>query len=269
MSCVLESVVQCCGHCCCVCDRMSNSIHPVFVSVGNLPPEGNNTTAARRIVTFIKPLPRGETSEEDYRFCTRLLIQKVLEMILLLVRRWTNGFLLQLPGDRFYSHIVPFVGMWRCDLIEARYLLLTINGASARCKVVLDAKNPAVNGPQPEPPGVPADGAAVVNGGVGGPGTGHDGMCAVRWGHNHLSCLWAAGGEGETEDEAAGEEEGGSDEENAADENDNDDDVEESGKGGSDEEDKEEVGGGSLEMATVGFDTHVRGSLSGLAFFPS
>jgi hypothetical protein len=115
------------------------SAWPVYISLANHTAESRNVAAGKRLIALIDlPKKRATDSQEDFLYCASTIVQAWWRHMLLLIYRHRHGFLFQLFGDSFLSHIVPRLGPVLCDLLEGRLTAGIINCHSLRCLYQLD-----------------------------------------------------------------------------------------------------------------------------------
>jgi hypothetical protein len=123
--------------------RCKRSATPVFVTVGNLTNEARNAKGARQFVCNItKPEYSGELattmSKAAYQRACRQLYHRHWDIVLALVNRWRNGFLLRLAGIHaepggLLSHVVPRIMAISADYPEHLALTAVKKGCSSLC----------------------------------------------------------------------------------------------------------------------------------------
>jgi hypothetical protein len=122
----------------CSC-RQLHDAWPVYISLANHLSVGRNSTAGKRLITFITiPHKRRTESDNDYRFCKQVLYLRCMEEVLKLVHFWSGGLHLKLPGDTEPHIYVPRLGVLIGDLMEVRMMLGTSSAYSARCVTRID-----------------------------------------------------------------------------------------------------------------------------------
>lgn len=119
----------------CLVRRRTKSAWPILVSLGNHSNAARNSQWGKACIGLIEPPAKDpEQSYENYSLCVSNYYQLLFKKILGLVNNWRGGFWLQLPGDDFLTLVVPRIGIFLADLVEARLLGGVQQNFSVRCE---------------------------------------------------------------------------------------------------------------------------------------
>ena len=134
--------------------RRTQSAWPIFVSLAVHSNAARNSKWGKALVGLIDPPKRDEGQADDaYSLCMSMFYLKLYGQVMKLINNWGGGFHLTLPGDVRHSTVVPRIGLFLADLVEARMLVGSQQNWSVRCvtKVTHSAPGTVVECPEPHP----------------------------------------------------------------------------------------------------------------------